>query len=97
MQKIAQRVRFLNPNLLQSQLTSIDTTTRSVQSREITSTRELRNAFDKYKINVLSRYLNWTSGANDNHHAASYVVNRHFRADNNGICTKEFSSKVQLI
>jgi len=66
-------------------------------TREITNTRELRNAFDKYKINVLSRYLNCTPGENDNHHAASYVVNRHFRADNDGRCTKEFSSKVQLI
>ncbi|CAL5193313.1 unnamed protein product [Lathyrus oleraceus] len=68
-------------------------TVESLDFREITSTRELRNAFDKYNRNVLSRCLNWTSGAIDNHHAASYVVNRHFTADHNDKCTKEFSSK----
>ncbi|KAK2362935.1 hydroxymethylglutaryl-CoA lyase, mitochondrial [Trifolium repens] len=68
----------------------------SLHFREVTNTRELRSAFYKYDKNVLSRCLNWTSTSreNDNHHAASYVVNRHFRADHNDRCRKEISSKL---
>ncbi|KAL5059171.1 hypothetical protein RYX36_030775 [Vicia faba] len=75
-------------------LSSYARTVESLDFREIENTRELRNAFDKYNTNVLSRCLNWTSPAIHNHHATSYVVNRHFTADHNDKCTKEFSSKL---
>ncbi|XP_073222269.1 uncharacterized protein [Cicer arietinum] len=65
----------------------------SLDFREITNRRELTNAFDKYNINILSGWLNWTSRANDNHHGANYVVNRHFKTDRKDRCTKEFSRK----
>jgi len=63
-------------------------------TREITNTREVRNEFDKHHI---SQCLNWTSRPNYSSHASCYVVNRHFTSDRNDICTKGFSSKVQLI
>lgn len=65
--------------------------------REITNTREVKNDFDKYHVKGLSRCLNWTSRSNANSQASCYVVNRHFASDCNDICSKEFSSKVQLI
>jgi len=64
-------------------------------TREITNTREVRNEFGKYHIKDLSQCLNWTSSPNYCSHG--YVVNRHFASERNDICTKGFSSKVQLI
>ncbi|KAK7336440.1 hypothetical protein VNO77_16981 [Canavalia gladiata] len=87
MHKLVRRGRFFS-----SYVTTRTITTFS--SREITSTREVRNVFDKYNIKSLSQCLNWTMRPNDNSDAACYMLSRHFAPYRDDGCTKKFSSKL---
>ncbi|XP_019437080.1 PREDICTED: hydroxymethylglutaryl-CoA lyase, mitochondrial-like isoform X1 [Lupinus angustifolius] len=73
---------------------SLDLSQICKYTREITKTRELGNAIDKYNIKGFSQFLNWTSRPNDTPYPPCYLVNHHFRSDHNDGCTKEFSSKL---
>ncbi|KAL2320642.1 hypothetical protein Fmac_029611 [Flemingia macrophylla] len=95
MHKILRRARFFNPppQLITASHTFPSSEAHSLHLREI-SNKEVRNTFDKYDMEGLPKCLNWISWPNDNNHAASYVVNRHFTSGCNDRCTQEFSSKL---